>query len=360
MNASCSSLLLHRARRLGQGARGPLGAALLALAACNGTAVVTMTSTASTDNFLAYRVGLVSVQLQTASGGSGLTVLPASTTVDFATLTNLNEVLGAAPVSKGTYTSAVITLDYSSAQIVYDNGSLDGLSLTPVGANGQAAGSMSSHGDSRSERFVQRLLQGRVAAGAGFQLAASNVVDLTNNTVTVTPLIAASAMPIDSKQVRIRGPCAKASTEPGHRRRPRHIRAPVHHGRHALQQHRERRGNAGHRSERRHQLRNQWQHPLGSTGLEQLAALSTGTLAVAYGTLTAADETSPRPATTADGTSTTTSPARPTVTFSATQVLAGSSVQGAGLDRVSGVVTARSGNTLELRGRHADRQRRHQ
>ena len=36
------------------------------------------------------------------------------------------------------------------------------------------------------------------------------------------------------------------------------------------------------------------------------------------------------------------------MTFTATQVLAGSSVQGAGLDRITGVVTARSGNTLEL------------
>jgi len=36
------------------------------------------------------------------------------------------------------------------------------------------------------------------------------------------------------------------------------------------------------------------------------------------------------------------------VTFSATQVLAGSSVQGAGLDKVTGVVTARSGNTLAM------------
>jgi hypothetical protein len=38
-----------------------LAAPLLALPGCSGTAVVTMTSTASPDNFPAYRVGLVSV-----------------------------------------------------------------------------------------------------------------------------------------------------------------------------------------------------------------------------------------------------------------------------------------------------------
>jgi hypothetical protein len=46
----------------------PAAVALLVLAACNGTAVVTLTATASTDTFLAYRVGLVSVELQTSNG----------------------------------------------------------------------------------------------------------------------------------------------------------------------------------------------------------------------------------------------------------------------------------------------------
>src|SRR5580692_7422699 len=122
------------------GALAALALAIMALAACNGTAVVTMTSTASQDNFLAYRVGLVSVELETSSGTSGLKVLPASTTVDFSTLTDISEVLGAAAVKKGSYTSALITLDYSSAEIVYDDGSTNGVSLSPVGANGQALG----------------------------------------------------------------------------------------------------------------------------------------------------------------------------------------------------------------------------
>src|ERR1700748_493024 len=91
------------------------------LAACNGTAVVTMTSTASQDTFLAYRVGVVAVQLESSSGNAGLRIRPASTTVDFAGLTDVSEVLGAAAVAKGSYKSALITLDYSTAQIVYDD-----------------------------------------------------------------------------------------------------------------------------------------------------------------------------------------------------------------------------------------------
>ena len=38
------------------------------------------------------------------------------------------------------YTTAVVTVDYSSAAIVYDDGSANGMALTPVGANGQKLG----------------------------------------------------------------------------------------------------------------------------------------------------------------------------------------------------------------------------
>src|SRR6202453_660237 len=133
MNAPCPRFLATMRRMWRCLLLVPMGAALIALAACNGaTAVVTMTTTPSTDNYLAYRVTLVSVDLMTSSGGSELTILPASTIVDFATLTNLDEVLGAAKIPRGTYTSAVVTLDYTSSQIIYDNGSINGGQLAPT------------------------------------------------------------------------------------------------------------------------------------------------------------------------------------------------------------------------------------
>ena len=90
---------------------------LTALCACqNGTAVVTLTATPSTDTFLAYRVGLVSVQLKSSSGiGKTTNVLPAGTTVDLARLVNLSEVMGSSSVKSGNFKQAVVTLDYSSA-----------------------------------------------------------------------------------------------------------------------------------------------------------------------------------------------------------------------------------------------------
>ncbi len=345
MNAACSNFLSTVRRGWRSVFLAPLGAALLALAACNGTAVVTMTSTASTDNFLAYRVELVSVQLQTASGGSSLTILPASTIVDFATLTNMDEVLGAAQISKGTYTSAVVTLDFSSAQIIYDNGSLNGVSLTPVNANGQTLGLYQITVTLDPNDSFSVAPKGASLLAINFNLAASNLVDLNNNTVVVTPLIAASSLPIDSKQVRIRGPLQNV-TNPG---TAATSSASFTMGAMPFNSTTNGGGTLSIVPTAATTYEINGTATIGGTGVTQLAALSSGSLAIAYGTLTATDETSTTTqTTTAEGTLEDNIATSTNVTFTATQVLAGSSVQGAGLDRITGVVTARSGNTLEL------------
>jgi hypothetical protein len=345
MNAACSSILSTVRRSWRSVFLAPLGAALLALAACNGTAVVTMTSTASTDNFLAYRVELVSVQLMTANGGSSLTILPASTIVDFATLTNMDEVLGAAQISKGTYTSAVVTLDYSSAQIIYDNGSLNGVSLTPVNAQGQPLGVYQITVTLDPNNSFSVAPKGASLLAMNFNLAASNLVDLNNNTVVVTPLIAASSLPIDSKQVRIRGPLQNV-TNPG---TTTTSSASFTMGAMPFNSTTNGGGTLSIVPTAATTYEINGTASIGGTGVTALAALSSGNLAIAYGTLTATDETSTTTqTTTAEGTVEDNIATSTSVTFTASQVMAGSSVQGAGLDRVTGVVTARSGNTLEL------------
>jgi Domain of unknown function (DUF4382) len=309
----------------------PLAFLLVLLAACNGTAVVTLTSTPSTDTFLAYRVGLASVQLQTSNGRSNLKVLPTEMTVDLTKLTDLSEVLGSALVAKGTYTTAVITLDYSAAQIIIDDGSLAGVVLTPVGTNGQPLSQVTLTLDLDPSNPFRIAAKQTARLALDLDLAASNAVNLTAKTVTVTPMISASALSIDTKQVRIRGPLVRADTtnlfftmgvtpfgglvsglgqlavEPSD--------ATTY----------EVDGNAS----------------TGTTGLTQLAGLAANSFTVAFGTLNT---------TTTATTTTTTALASTNVSFAATQVLAGSSVQGSGLDRVSGIVSARSGNTLTIEG----------
>jgi hypothetical protein len=189
----------------------PLILALLAVAACsNGGTVVTMTATASTDPFIVYRVGLASVQLKTSSGKTA-TILPAEITVDFTKTLDLSELLGAATIAKGTYVGAVIALDYSAAQIIYDDGSADGVALVPVDGNGKAFGLVSVGVALDPGDPIRSAAKQAERLSLNFNLAASNLINLGKNTVTVTPLIAASAQPIDTKQVRIRGPLIGAS-----------------------------------------------------------------------------------------------------------------------------------------------------
>jgi len=329
----------------------PLILALLAVAACsNGGTVVTMTATASTDPFIVYRVGLASVQLKTSSGKTA-TILPTETTVDFTKTLDLSELLGAATIAKGTYVGAVITLDYSAAQIIYDDGSADGVALVPVDGNGKAFGLVSVGVALDPGDPIRSAAKQAERLSLNFNLAASNLINLSKNTVTVTPLIAASAQPIDSKQVRIRGPLIGASGSfltSGVMPFESSTAGPG-------------------------QLSIEWSDTTtyeingfvatGSAGQAQLAALPANTLTTTFGTLTITNTaanaipttpTTPAAPTTPTTPTTPTIPTSPTstatssVTFAASQVLVDGAVQGAGLGQLSGTVSARSGNTLGI------------
>lgn len=348
----------------------PIGLLVLAaLAACNGTAVVTLTSTPSTDTFLAYRVGLVSIQLQTSSGKTGVNALPKSTTVDLARLVDLSDVVGASGVASGSFAQAIITLDYSAAQIIYDNGTVEGLALTPVGTSGQALGqvTMTVYLDPANRLSITRGSSARLSLD--FNLAASNVVNATQKTVTVTPMIAASAQPIDSKVVRIRGTLGGVNTSNSVFTASIVPFDFVTRGAGSLQ--------VATTATTTYEVNGT--PATGSAGVTQLATLSAGAMTESFGALTTSTDTSSTsgtstgttqtcsdgttPITTVSGTvecadgstltttqddTSTTGTTTTSVSFSATQVLAGSSAQGSGFDRVSGIVTGRSGNTLTI------------
>jgi hypothetical protein len=306
---------------------------LVGTAACNGTAVVTLTATPSTDTFLTYRVGLVSVELQTADGKTTSKALPTSTTVDLANLVEVSEVLSAAAVAKASYKSVAITVDYGSAQIVYDDGSSNGLALTAVGSGGQAAGQITlvstlDPADSYS------IANGKVSRlSLDFKLGAGNVVDATAKTVTVAPLVVASATAIDAKQVRIRGPLAlvdTADTRYSTGVAPFDFPA-TSAGQLVI--------NASDATT--YQVNGSAY--TGAAGLTQMGSLSADAMTVSLGTLAATTSTT---TTTTDGTTTTSTSNN--LTFNATQVRAGTSAQSSTFDRVSGVVSARSGNTLTI------------
>jgi hypothetical protein len=344
---------------------------LAALAACNGSAVVTLTATPSTDNYLAYRVGLVSIQLQTSKGQKAAEVLPKGTTVDLARLTNLSEVVGAASLASGNYREALITLDYSSAQIIYDNGTVTGLALKPVSASGQGLGQVTLllYLDPSDQLGVARKSSARLSLA--FNLAASNVINVTDKTVTVMPLMSASTQPLDSKVVRIRGPFGSINSSSTGFTMGGIV--PFDFGDSGA-------GSLGVGVQSVTAFEINGTPSTGTAGITQMAALKSGVMVEAFGTLTTSTSTSSSTTTStttevttcSDGTtpvtgtngvqtcadgSTLTTTAENTsdsgstatdINFSASQVLAGSSVQGDGFDRLSGIVTGRSGDTLTI------------
>ena len=84
----------------------------VALAACNGTALVTLTATPSgAPPFSTYRVALDFIALQQSSGGSTQNVLPGPLSMDLEQQTGVSEIVSAATIKKGAYTSAVVTID---------------------------------------------------------------------------------------------------------------------------------------------------------------------------------------------------------------------------------------------------------
>ncbi|HXY95838.1 MAG TPA: DUF4382 domain-containing protein [Steroidobacteraceae bacterium] len=296
----------------------------------NGTAMVTLTD--QPGDFLSYMVNVVSLTL-TRSDGTVVQTVPATTTVDFAQLVNLSEVLTAQQVPSGSYSSVSLTLDYSTANIVVDNGAGG---LTVPAANIINGATMAPLVSPNSQMTVTLQLpaedplvvtNGTIANLAlDFNLTASDTVapaTITSSTaasavtVTVNPVLVASLTPDTTKQIRVRGPLVSVtntSTQTSYTVTvwPFFTAA----------------GNMGqfvvYTTSTTAFTLNGTSYT-GNAGLTALAALPAGTLTAAYGTF---DTTSN--------------------TFTAAEVFAGSSVPGAGLDSIEGTVTARSGDTLTV------------
>ncbi|HEV2286102.1 MAG TPA: DUF4382 domain-containing protein [Steroidobacteraceae bacterium] len=296
----------------------------------NGTAMVTLTDMPG--DFLSYMVNVVSLKLTRADGTTVETVaMP--TTVDFAQLVNLSEVISAQQVPGGSYTSVAMTIDYANATIVVDNGAggltipaaniVNGATMSPlVAPNSQVT--LTLQLPSGAPLVVT---PGTVANLAlDFNLSASNAVapsTITSTTmasavtVTVNPVLVASLAPDTSRQIRVRGSLVSVTdtssatsytitvwpffTASGSR------------------------GQLVVDTTSTTAFTINGTSYTGSAGLTALASLPTGTLTAALGSF----DTSSR-------------------TFTASQVFAGTSVPGAGLDSIDGTVTARSGDVLTV------------
>lgn len=296
-----------------------------------GTAMVTLTDMPG--DFLSYMVNIVSVTLTRADGTTVETV-PVTTTVDFAQLVNLSEVLSAAQVPAGSYTGVALTLDFNGATIVIDNGA-GGVTVPAANIMNGATKAALTSPNSQMTVTVQLpsdqplvITTGTVAHLAlDFNLAASNTVApstitsttaATAVTVTVNPVLTASLTPDVNKSTRVRGTLVSVTNTSSQTSYtvnlfPFFTDSDDHMGQVVVY-------TTGTTA-----FTINGTASTGSAGLTALAALPMSTMTLALGSF---DTT--------------------TKTFTAAQVFAGTSVPGAGLDSIEGTVVARSGNVLTV------------
>src|SRR5436190_3166478 len=300
-------------------------AVAVGLYACKKTdeeGVVAIGLTDAPGDFLTYTVDVTSLTL-TKADSTFVETLPQRTRVDFARSVDLTEFVRAVTIPAGSYVSATLNVDYTNADIRVDDGT-----GTPVAVplanirdtqNRQVTTlPMKVTLDNARQLVIAPLVSSLL--DLDFNLAASNLVDMSGPAgpvVTVNPLLVADVNPDAPKPHRIRGPLDGVDTQAGSFTlilRPFNLLQGAH-------------GRVAFFTDSNTTFEIDQASFQGSAGLAALAAKPQLTATVAIGTL---DLTTRR--------------------FVATEVLAGSSVPFGTSDVLTGNVTARSGNTLTVRG----------
>ena len=280
-----------------------------------GTLMVAVTD--AEGDFINYSVDVVSVTLQRQNGAT-VEMLPATTRVDFAQLTDLSDLLAASTLAPGEFVGGTIRVDYSTADVFVEVGG-QSVKANVVDGNGQALGvtDLTVQLSNRNHLVVS---PARVSfLTLDFDLAASNSVDTTQNppVVTARPYIVADVEPAAQRDLRVRGALVSADTTASTytvRVRPWFVKDGDH-------------GRATVHTTSTTSFEINGVASMGNAGLTALAALPAGTLTVAFGTLSTQDKT-----------------------FTATTVHAGDSVGGERLDAVQGNVVSRTATQLTIKG----------
>ena len=280
-----------------------------------GTLLVALTD--ADGDFLHYAVDVLSLRLEAADGRI-VETLPRRARINFTDYVDLSELVTTATIPPATYVAGTIRLDYSNAEVYVEAngdskaaivGDQDGNALTQT----ELRIVLSNRNQLTIRRGAPALLQ------LDFDLDASHAVDITPTpaTATVEPFILAEVMPVDEKDVRVRGPLIDVDQtamtytvdlRPFHEHDGTFGDVTVHVT-----------AETGFEVDENLYL--------GAEGLAALATAGAGTPTVAIGTLDVASRR-----------------------FTAERVLAGSSVPGIELDAVVGNVIARNGNFLTVRG----------
>ncbi len=283
-----------------------------------GTPVITLSDTSG--DFAAYRVMIDSITLTNTSNAI-VTPLLTTESVDLAALTDLAELLEAPAVPSGTYKSATLTLDYTSASIwVNVNG--QAVAATAVSRTGTAitTAALTITFDPNNPLVITRGESTRLAID--IDLAASNSINTSTTpaTVTVRPFPVMTPAPADATLMRARG--LLVSAQSGSSDYVMNVR-PLTDLTSAL-------GAVTVSTNAQTYFNVNGVAYTGAAGLTAMASLPENTPTAAYGTLGDLSGVTPG--------------------FHATAVYVGTSLESPLADHIRGVVSARSGNTLTVRG----------
>jgi hypothetical protein len=283
-----------------------------------GTAVISVQST--NGGFLSYQVGVDSITL-TRNDGIVVEPLAQPETVDFTQTTDIAELLGSPALPVGTYLSLSITLDYSVPSIwVAQNGAVEELlpisTASPETAMSTAVITVTF--DLNHPLVINAQQSSRLALN--INLAAFNTIDVAKATVTVQPFASAVAATEDATPMRARGLyVTELSVTNGFIMNARPFIDQVS----AL-------GAQTVKITPTTYFNINGNVYTGAAGLTVMAQQPENSLVVAYGTLGDLSGITP--------------------TFNATQVYAGLSVQTPLADEITGIVGARSADTLTILG----------
>lgn len=184
-----------------------------------GVAWTTLTTSDDAGQFSSYLVTVDSVVLVGKNNGS-VSAIAVPETIDFTRLTNLSELWATASVPVDTYTSAVITMDYTNAQIsVLVNGAPVKVTVVdPTGATPTTV-AVTVTLDPSNQLTLQPTFatSNALRLAINYDLTASNKVDMTTSppTLTVKPFLSVATTAADAKLIRVRGPLINSSTGTG-------------------------------------------------------------------------------------------------------------------------------------------------
>src|SRR5437899_9493107 len=190
-------------------------AVAVGLYACKKTdeeGVVAIGLTDTPGDFLTYTVDVTSLTLTKADNTTDVQTLPQRTRVDFARLVDLTEFVTGATIPAGSYVSATLNLDYTNADIQVDDGNGNPLAVAPANIldsrnnNPVTTLPMKVTLDNARQLVIAPLVSSLL--DLDFNLAASNLVDMSNPAspvVPVSPLLVADVNPDAPKPHRIRG-----------------------------------------------------------------------------------------------------------------------------------------------------------